>query len=120
MNYYDAREMAGEQGKPSGIWHYTAENDGRIFPVGYCAQGCAGHATPEEAREHYRLYLLDNANYEDRLVSTQQKCEVCGEWTQGIASIPVNMESHVLCDEHRNRETLDKIMYRVGHIVSSY
>ena len=119
MNYYDARELAGVDGQSSGLFHYTAQNDDRIFPVGYCAQGCAGHATPEEAREHYRLYLLDNARYDGELLSEKRKCETCGEWTQTYASIPLNMETHILCDEHCNRETLDTVMHRVGQIISS-
>ena len=119
MNYYDAREMSDRQGDPRGLWHYTAQNDDRIFPVGYCAQGCAGHATPEEAREHYRIYLLDNAQYDHTMHQEQRKCEVCGSWTQGYASIPLNMEQHILCNEHRNRETLDRVMHRVAQIISS-
>jgi len=119
MNYYDAREMRDTKGDPGGLWHYTAENDERIFPVGYCAQGCPGHATPEEAREHYRLYLLDNARYDGALTNEKRKCEMCSEWTQDYAYIPLSMEIHILCDEHRNRETLDTVMHRVARIVSS-
>jgi hypothetical protein len=120
MNYYDAREMRNTQGDPGGLWHYTLQNDDRIYPVGYCAQGCAGHATPEEAREHYRLYLLDNARYDDGvMIDEMRKCEVCGEWTMFYAHIPLNMERHILCDEHRNRETLDRVMHRVKQIISS-
>lgn len=119
MNYYDAREKADAKGNPSGRWHYTAQNDNRVFPVGYCAQGCPGHATPEEAREHYRLYLLDNAKYDGKIQGEQRKCEVCGLWVQTYASIPLNMEMHFLCDEHCNRETLDTVMHRVHQIISS-
>jgi hypothetical protein len=119
MNYCDAREMRDEKVAPSGLWHYTAQNDNRIFPVGYCAQGCEGHATPEEAREHYRLYLLDNAKYDGTLQGEQRQCEVCGLWTQATAYMPLNMERHILCNEHCNRETLDTVMHRVGQIISS-
>ena len=119
MNYYDAHEMRNEQGDPGGLWHYTLENDGRIMPVGYCAQDCLGHTTPEEAREHYRLYLLDNAKYDGMLQGEQRQCEICGLWTQSYAHIPLNMEAHFLCEEHLNRETLDTVMYRVKQIISS-
>ena len=119
MNYYDAREMKNVEGNPGGLWHYTAENDNRIFPVGYCAQGCIGHVTPEEAREHYRLYLLDNAKYDGMLQREQRQCEVCSLWTQSYAHIPPNMEMHFLCNEHCNRDTLDTVMRRVGQIISS-
>jgi hypothetical protein len=119
MNYYDAREKMDAQGNPSGIWHYTAQNDDYVYPVGYCAQDCPGHATPEEAREHYRLYLLDTARYDGVSKDEQRKCEKCGEWTQGYVHIPLSMERHVLCDNHRNRETLDAVMHRVGQSMSS-
>lgn len=119
MNYYDAREMSDAQGKSSGLFHYTAQNDDRIFPVGYCAQGCVGHATPDEAREHYRIYLLDSAKYDGMLQGEQRQCEVCGLWIQTYAHIPLNMEAHFLCNEHLNRETLDTVMHRVKQIISS-
>ncbi len=119
MNYYDAREISGEKGTSSGLWHYTAQNDGRIFPVGYCAQECVGHPTPEEAREHYRLYLLDSAQYDGMMQDEQRKCEVCKKWTQYYAYIPLAMTKHILCNEHCNRETLDTVMHRVGQIIAS-
>ena len=119
MNYYDAREKADVDGNPSGLWHFTIQNDNHIFPVGYCAQGCSGHATPEEAREHYRLYLLDSARYDGVTMDEMRKCEVCGDWTLFYAHIPQSMERHTLCDAHRNRETLDTVMHRVKQITSS-
>lgn len=119
MNYYAAREMQDSQGNPSGLWHYTVANDDRVYPVGYCAQECAGHATPEEAQEHYRLYLLDNARYDGVRTNEQKKCAVCGAWTQRFASIPMVMEIYVLCDDHCNRETLDMVMHRVGQSIES-
>lgn len=115
MNYYDAREKADAVGKPTGLYHYTAQNDSHIYAVGYCAQDCPGHPTPDEAREHFRLYLLDNARYDGVL----RECEVCSAWTQGYAHIPLAMERHILCDEHRSRETLDKVMHRVHQIIAS-
>lgn len=120
VNYYDAREKADANGKPSGTWHYTVRNDDRIHPVGYCAQNCPGHSTPDEAREHYRLYLVDSATYNGVLQGEQRECESCKDWTQGYASIPINMERHILCDKHRNHETLNQLIHPVGQIVSSY
>lgn len=119
MNYYDAREMRQEDGTPSGRWHYTAQHDNAVFPVGYCAQSCPGHASPEEAREHYRRYLLDSARYDGFLAEEQRRCEACGAWTQGDAYIPLVMERHVLCEEHRTREVLDQVMSRVGQMALS-
>ena len=111
MNYYQPRELKDKDGNPSGIWHYTCMNDGRIWPVGYCAQGCPGHDTKEGAYEHYRQYELDTSRYDGTYSGTQRKCEICGEWTQRFASVgPDHMEMHTLCDAHRNRETLDTLV----------
>lgn len=118
MNYYQPRELL-KDGKPTGLWHYTCRNDDRVWPVGYCAQDCPGHATPEEAREHYRQYLLDNARYDGYLRDEQRKCEICGAWTQRYAEGP-HIFMHVLCDEHCNREGLSQVIGTMGDIISSY
>ncbi len=36
MNHYAARELQ-QEGRPTGLWHYTCENNGRIWPVGHCS-----------------------------------------------------------------------------------
>ena len=119
MNYYDARERKGADGKGTGKWHYTCENDGRIYPVGYCAQGCEGHDTPEEACEHYRQYLLnERTRYDGQLHGEQRECAVCGAWTQGVVYVD-GWHSYVLCDEHRNREEMERLYPKVGQIMSS-
>src|SRR3954467_10556795 len=41
MNYYGPREILDKDGNSTGKWHYTCENDGRVWPVGYC------HLVPE-------------------------------------------------------------------------
>ena len=121
MNYYRPLEKADRDGKPTGLWHYTVTNDNtkRTHPVGYCANGCEGHPTPDGAREHYKEYRLDHARYNAKLSGVQKKCEVCGEWTQGAAEIAFEMELHVLCDQHRNREELSKLV-QVGDAFGSY
>lgn len=89
MNYYEVREIESKDGVGTGKFHYTKKNDGRIWPVGYCAgwrenteedfkrypglkeeiekkkefkinYHKEGHASIEEARECYKEYLLDN------------------------------------------------------------
>jgi hypothetical protein len=120
VNYYQAQELA-KDGKPSGIWHYTCQNDRRIWPVGYCADGCAGHATAEEAQEHYRQWQLDTAKYDGRIAHQQQRCQVCDAWTQGYASIEPGMtHMFILCDEHRNRDELAKLVESPGWMTSSW
>lgn len=37
MNHYAAREIQ-KDGKGTGLYHYTCENNGAIYPVGYCSK----------------------------------------------------------------------------------
>lgn len=120
MNYYQALEIKGKDGKGTGKYHFTRTNDGITFPVGYCADGCPGHDTPDEAADHYHQYLLDNARY-DIGVHNYSPCEICGELTNKVATLgPGHMEVHNLCDKHRNREGLEKVSKRPETIASSY
>jgi hypothetical protein len=126
VNYYAARQR-----EKTKKWDYTCRNDGRIWPVGYCAGRHVevlqvpederepyhdhGHETAEEARECYKHYQLDNELHLDiKMASQQRKCEAdgCGAWTQGMARVGGHV-SFVLCDEHRNRENVEKL-YSVG------
>lgn len=80
-----------------------------------------GHETKAEACECYKQYVLDHHMRLDAGQSpdTQHRCEVagCEGWTQTHAV--VDMHPFYLCDEHRNRETLEKL-YSVGESWSSY
>jgi hypothetical protein len=68
---------------------------------------CPGHATAQEACNHYKEYLLDNAefNYGDE-TSRLYKCDAvgCEEKTRHYA----NCKGHFyhLCDHHHNRTGL--------------
>jgi hypothetical protein len=70
-----------------------------------------GHATELEACECYREYLLDRRL---RLYDppsdpdTLHKCAVCGAMTAGMAE--VDMEHWFLCDAHRNRAEVEKLV----------
>lgn len=59
MNYYRPRELKTPEGKPSGKWHYTKMNDGRIWPIGYCHELNCNHASAVEASNCYRKYIVD-------------------------------------------------------------
>lgn len=123
MNYRQARELKDEDGKGRGLWHYTNMNDSRIWPEGYCADGCPGHPTPEGAEEHYREYLLATADFQGRIANAQRKCvhPGCDAWTQRNAQVgPGRLETYMLCDLHCNRNGLEKVMARPCMSVSSY
>jgi len=146
MNYYAAREII-RGGHGIGLYHYTVENGGGIFPVGYCSSyrtcptcngqamagmpcgacergaikvdPCPGHPTKEEAEEHYRQYELDGASFDGMDESAQHKCAICQVWTQRYATF--SSKPYYLCDEHRNRAALDTLTQgRVGEAVSSW
>ena len=116
MNYYDARQRVEDR-----RWAFTCRNDDRIWAVGYCRDHeKEGHPTEQEARECYRQYLLDNVKYSNpENPSSMHKCHVCGTFTAGTAHVG-DTQVFVLCNEHRNREELSKLVDLPGQIVSSY
>jgi hypothetical protein len=118
MNYYQPSELRDANGGHAGKWHYTVTNDKVTFPAGYCADGCAGHDTPEGAREHFKEYLLDNARFDGKLSNQQRKCEICGVYTERLGQVPSMMVHHSLCDEHCNREGLAQVLH-VGDFATS-
>lgn len=127
MNYYQPREIA-KDGKGTGRWHYTCRNDNQIWPVGYCAQGCEGHPTPDEARAHQTAYILDHEVRLDETDSdSQRQCEApidggcCGAWTQGRARVGKGIgRQFVLCGAHRTKEIVAALYGSVGDVISSY
>lgn len=52
MNYYEARELQDENGKGTGVFHYTCKNDDRIWPVGYCTR----YREPQEGDVGYEMW----------------------------------------------------------------
>lgn len=148
MNYDQARQKQSD-----GKWHYTSRNGNHVHAIGYCSprklcpdcpaalpradcktcggrglidceNPCPGHDTAEEAEEHYRQYLLDNATYrgggDDP--DTLHRCEAegCTAHTAGSAQVGWGVPRYYhLCDAHRNRETLDKLVERPGVCIHS-
>ena len=134
MNYYESKQR-----KTDGKWDYTRNKR----PTGYC---CAyreipkdadtliceehhdtshkhhvdGHNTEEEAIACYKEYLLDHELRLDREMSNnQQKCRVCGDWTQKYADIGLT-QMFILCDEHNNREEVEKLYQAPSLSMSSW
>ena len=122
MNYHQPRQIDPKADRPdAGKWHYTNMNDGRVWPEGYCAQGCPGHDTKEGAYEHQTQYVLDNARYDGTDSQSKRQCQAegCDEWTQHFAE--VGMASiFFLCDQHRNREVVAKLYGTVGDSFGSW
>jgi hypothetical protein len=131
MNYLKARQR-----KSDGKWDYTLENDGVIYPIGYCSayrepnipinpdrlktmrdfsikHHSEGHSTPEEANQCYKKYLLDQRlTLMQQYIDVQHKCAVCGEFTQCCVSID-GWHKYTLCEKHNNREEVEKL-FSVG------
>lgn len=81
------------------------------------ADPCPGHDTAEEARAHYRAYLLaETLRLDVRCADDiQHQCDVdgCATWTQAGASVG-QYQSWWLCDAHRTAETVDGLFGDVG------
>lgn len=111
-----------KDGPHAGKWHFVRKygSDGRrgMGAIGYCAEGCNGHDTAEEAREHYRQYLLDQRlrffeGPDDP--STLRKCQVegCTAYTAGRGQLGEWLMWN-LCATHRTREVVE-VLYPVAN-----
>ena len=124
MNHYKPREITKE-GKPTGLFHYTCRNDNQIWPVGPCADGCPGHATTDEAREHYRQWLIDGITfYAETQEWPKEKCESEGCNQQatfwGVSrNEPGQFNQRRFCKDHATKEEMAKFI-DAGDCSSSY
>jgi hypothetical protein len=107
MNYLSPRQL-----RPN-LWVYTVENKYGVHLIGYCAENCGGHSSPEGACEHYKHYLIDKAIYhgDSEHPKSSFTCEVkgCKEITDGCAEL-LDESFYDLCKNHRNKETLKRIV----------
>lgn len=134
MSVDGPRIIVGEDGSSSGLYHFTRSDAGRVWPIGYCSsvrqcpeypeceaeqppcdcggiglirtlETCAGHATPQEAEAHFRLWAFDNARYDGRRGERQQcLAPDCRTLTRGHALVADVV--YTLCPKHLNRSTL--------------
>ena len=92
------------------LYHYCCHvypGDG-VWPVGYCCQGCPGHPSKAEAREHYRQFLIDRFGQYGGRLNSSASCALCGRATSFFAHVDYHFEWEpvALCPEHLNREGL--------------
>ncbi len=143
MNHYAARMRQSDH-----KWDFTCQNDGHVWPVGYCAgfpkpldekatSYCGdpnwieklepfrlkfhedGHSTQEEAEDCYRSYLLDHRLNISVRFSSAHRCGVCEVWTDKAAVVD-HSHTYYLCDTHRTREEVESRFPKVSRICSSY
>lgn len=91
-------------GTQSGRWHYCIAG-ALPAPIGYCAQGCAGHETAAGAVEHWFKYIAaSTAFYEPAQGMTINACDVPGCLNNSAGYARVDRIRVNLCDDHRDAE----------------
>lgn len=106
-----------EEGPDAGRWYtVVAEPKGVVRRTGYCAAGCAGHDTAEEALAHHLQYQLDRETdfWLDRR-SAWRDCEICGEKTTLRARLGRDSALFVLCTRHQTTSSLQTLFRRRTH-----
>lgn len=122
--------------RKDGRYEFTIQIGHGMMPVGYCApfrewwndkripanpdtverekatahkHHTDGHATPQEAAECYKTYLLDHRlNLMEINPDTMHMCQICGEWTQHYATVDTYTRFR-LCEKHNTREFVEKL-----------
>jgi len=142
MNVYQSRQ------RTDGRWEFTMTDGSGGRGIGYCHAAPVlsdfvklgievseeeqarwrefeskyhtdGHATRGEAEECYRRFVLDNNTVLECEDRTQQRmCKVCGAWTTKFAMVG-DHKIVQLCDAHRNKEELEKLVCKPSVIFSS-
>ena len=109
VRIYEPLEI--REGPNRGKFHFTVRSDDeRWMHAHFCCHNCPGHETIEGAKEHFRQYCLDGADFE-LVADSQLKCKTCGKWTRRRAVVRqgVLSQEFPLCAEHCNRENLEKV-----------
>ncbi|MCI0625891.1 MAG: hypothetical protein L0387_30325 [Acidobacteria bacterium] len=112
IRYYMPLEIC-LAGRPSGLYHFCCY----VYPanvvsgVGYCAEGCTGHASKEQARQHYRDYLIDRFGRYNRKCNTSSACAICGRIATQQAWIDYHFEweTYPLCAMHMTRSGFGQV-----------
>ena len=121
LRYYLPLEILVNQLR-TGRYHYCCYvyPFRQIVPVGYCAEGCTGHSSREEAREHYKQYLVDRFGRYDGRLSVPCPCVRCGQSTTYYAKVEFHYEWDAvgLCQNHLNPEGLTAgFVFRDYHLL---
>jgi hypothetical protein len=113
IRYYMPVEICLGGGQ-AGLYHFCCHvyPTNAIAPVGYCAEGCPGHSTKEEAREHYRRYLIDRFGRYQRKCASPSSCSACGQIATHQAWVEYHneWETYPLCQTHMNNAGLRQVL----------
>ncbi len=114
MRYYAPRQR-----RDTGKWHYTLMVGGKITPVGFCAEDCPGHDTPQGAADHFKEFLLEKTMRKMN-VPELRMCMVCDSPTGRRVHIgkgkPIKL---ILCQEHQSRTDIESLV-NFDKIAESY
>jgi len=102
-----------ESGTHTGKWFAIIREPQLTRRAGYCARGCPGHGSREEALAHYLQFQLDcEADLWLERRSSPSECEICGETTTLRARLGRNTKPFVLCREHQSTSSLQTLFHR--------
>ena len=99
-----------EVGADTGKWYAVEISGQAVRRAGYCAAGCFGHESSDEALAHHLQYQLDRETdlWLQRRVA--QDCEICGDPTTLRARLGRNTKLFVLCRQHQSTHSLQKVV----------
>jgi hypothetical protein len=100
-----------EDGTAAGRWFtVVVEPRGITRRTGYCAVGCPGHETAEEALAHHLQYQLDReADFWLERRDAAAECEICGARTTLRARLGRDTRLFVLCTRHQTTNSLQTL-----------
>lgn len=101
-------------GADAGLWYaVVVEPKGIARRTGYCAIGCAGHGSAEEALAHHLQYQLDReTDFWLERRDAPRACEICGEETTLRARLGRGAGLYVLCTRHQTTRSLQTLSTR--------
>ena len=102
-----------EDGADAGKWYTVIIERQGTRRGGYCALGCAGHESSEEALAHHLQYQLDRETdlWLERRAQPMD-CEICGERTTLRARLGRATRLFALCREHQSTNSLKTLFRR--------
>jgi hypothetical protein len=104
------------------LYHYCCCTfpGNHVWPVGYCSKGCPGHESKDDARRHYRQFLIDRFGQLSGRLNSTGTCAICGIATTFYAWIDYHFEWDIvsLCPAHLNHEGLSRaFVYKDYHLL---
>jgi hypothetical protein len=102
------------EGANAGRWYAVmVEGKGVSRRTGYCATGCMGHESAEEALAHHLQYQLDReADFWLERRDAPRACEMCGTQTTLRARLGRGTGLFVLCTKHQTTGSLQTLSTR--------